>query len=389
MARIAIISQSPTLTTGFGVTTKAIADFLSTLNHEVTCFGIDQMGETFERKKYNYKIWTVGGLDLHKSFYSFLKHVNPEIVVVNFDIVTVGRWYSTIKSLKYKGKLYTYVIFDGTPFLLAPLDFLNDFQKVIVPTLHTKNYLLSKNIQNVVYAPHGVDLSTFIPIANKFELRKKLKLHEKILIGCFGRNTERKQQAKILQAIKILVENYPISNYQFYFHCTKIDNLKSWNLELVSQELGIEKYVYFPKDLKNQLDGISVSKSDLNLHQIEDLGLVQRIGICDLCINIPFCGGFEILNLEVQACGVPLITTNDKGNIAEIVGKECITVDTDNIHIWATGAYQYFVNEKVLADTIYQTLSNENILRNQSFTGRKNAEGYTWDLLNEQLILLN
>ncbi|MBN8567867.1 MAG: glycosyltransferase family 4 protein [Flavobacteriales bacterium] len=384
MNNIGIISQSPTLTTGFGITTKKIADFLHAKGYQVSCFGIDQIGETFERNNFMYKIWTVGGTDVHKTFLDYLKFTKPSSLFINFDIVSIGRWYSIIKASGFSGKLYAYLILDGTPFLLADLSFLKEFAKIIVPTKHVQNYLESLGLRNVYYAPHGVD-PHFYPIGNKKEIRRKLNLHKKKLVGCFGRNTERKQQSKVLQAINVLVNEMNMKDYLFYFHCNPFDTLNSWNLNLIARKLKIEKYICFPQDLSNQLSGVPLSDIKKSINKIEDLNLVERIGICDLCVNIPFSGGFELLNLEIQACGVPLISTNDNGNIAEIVGKGGILLNSEETQIWRTGADIYFISAKLLAETISLLISDRKAKSTLSNAGRKNAAKYNWEILRKTL----
>ncbi|WP_439516436.1 hypothetical protein [Sediminibacterium sp.] len=388
--KVGIISQSPTLTTGFGVTTKVIADYLYKAKCKVACFGIDQIGETFDRNSYPYSIWTVGGLDLAKTFKSYLSFFKPDLLIVNFDIMNVGRWYAIIQASGYKGKLYAHMVLDGTPFLMADLRFLNEFARIIVPTRHTQNYLISKNILNVAYAHHGVNTDFFHPISNKEFLKKSIGISNKKIIGCFARNTERKQQAKILQAISILVNDLKFTDFVFYFHCNPLDHLNSWNLISIAKELDIEEYVYFPKDLTDQLRGTPLNDSlhSNGITRIEDLSLVQRIGICDLCVNIPFCGGFELLNLEVQACGIPLIGTDDKGNMAEILTQGSVLIEASEVQIWKTGAYQYLVNARMLAQNVYNLMFDEASLQALSQAALQNAKQFSWKYLEKELDLV-
>ena len=130
MKRIGIISQSPTLKTGFGTTTKIIAEGLVARNFYVICFGIDQIGETFERADYNYKIWTVGHTDLYKAVELFLETENLDVIIINFDIVNVGRYYHLIQKSGFTKKVIAHLVLDGTPFLYGDLKFLENFFKL-------------------------------------------------------------------------------------------------------------------------------------------------------------------------------------------------------------------------------------------------------------------
>lgn len=234
-------------------------------------------------------------------------------------------------------------------------------------------------LKNIVCVPHGVDNNYFVPLKRKNILKKENKFSDKIIIGCFGRNTERKQQPKVLEAIKILREKYNLKNIICYLHCDPIDALASWNLLNIAKYYTVDDIVYFKANAKVAGDYLTA---------FPELTLAEKVGICDLCINIPFCGGFELHNIEIQSCGVPLLTTNDYGNISEIVNESAILLNAEHTGMWRTGAKQYFISADLIAETVNSLFNNKDLLNQLSLKGIENAKKYKWSNLQKEIVNL-
>src|SRR5205823_4446672 len=82
---IALLSDSPTLTTGFGVTTRRIATALVHRGHSVSCFGLKATPSDVSNKS-DYDVWPAEqGGHWTESLGSFLAAVKPTAVMLNMD----------------------------------------------------------------------------------------------------------------------------------------------------------------------------------------------------------------------------------------------------------------------------------------------------------------
>jgi glycosyltransferase involved in cell wall biosynthesis len=165
----------------------------------------------------------------------------------------------------------------------------------------------------------------------------------------FAKNEERKQIPKILLALHYLVYNLKQTNILLYLHTqAKPDLNKGWDLENIVTRLKLTKFVIFTAISFKQDKGIEGGVAG----QADQLSYIERINTCDVIVNIPFSGGFELCNIEAQACGIPLITINDDGNIKEVVGDSALLVSPAMKNIWGNGAEIFMVNEIELAQYI-------------------------------------
>lgn len=393
--KIGIISQSPSITTGFGIVCSQIANALAFANYEVVCFGVSAFGETFDRSKYPYKIWAVGEHNLVQSFSEFLQYEKIEILIISFDILAVQYWVNVAKAVGWQGPIIIYFVVDGLPIEREFLEVLNKVNIKITATHVVAKYLSDLGFNDVDVAPHGVDTSLFRPVENRLELRQKAGLDGKFLIGVFGRNNERKQQPKVIAALSELKKTSQHSDVLLYLHCQPRDlpSLGGWNLQAVAKRFDITDSVIFPESDFNQLKGIATSdgllfesQSSNHPHMPSVYNYIQRINCCDLIINVSYCGGFELGIIEAQACGIPLAVTNDKSIMSEIAGSGAYMLESIDIGIWRTGAEQFFISSKTIAQAITEIKNNPELRKELIQKGMVNASNFLWDKLHGAII---
>jgi glycosyltransferase involved in cell wall biosynthesis len=204
------------------------------------------------------------------------------------------------------------------------------------------------------------------------------------LIGVFAKNEERKQIHKILLALKYLISSGE-KNIRLYLHTqAKPDLNRGWDLEFLVYELKLTKYVIFTSKSFSQDKGIP-QRSTTNSDQLH---YVERINMCDLIVNIPFSGGFELCNIEAQACGVPLITIDDSGNIKEVVGDSAMLITPAMTTIWGNGAWIHLIDEKDLAIKILEVKNNLHLQEKLRQMGFENAKRFPWRKLDRAVNLL-
>lgn len=385
--KIVIISQSPLWTTGFGVTCNKIAFSLANAGHHVTCFSLGE--DSNEKQEHPFAIYPVAWSQAYNELSFVLKNIKPDVILINFDINAVRYFMNFCTSLSWEKNVYAHLVIDGFPVHNDMINVIKKIKGIIVPTRASKKYLISHGVKNILYAPHGIDKKFFFSIEDKPSLRAKIgitgKANNKFIVGVFAKNEERKQLPKVLLALHYLIYNLNQKDILLYLHTqAKTDHNKGWDLEFIVNTLRLNKHVIFTAKnfLQNKgVDRISVSKNN-------SLSYVERLNICDLIVNIPFSGGFELCNIEAQACGIPLLTINDEGNIKEIVGESAFLIQPCVKNIWGNGAVINTINEKELAEKILFIKNNPQLQDSIKAAGLENSKKFTWQPLERALIKL-
>ncbi|MBD2771525.1 glycosyltransferase family 4 protein [Iningainema tapete] len=404
--RIGIISEAPSITTGFGVTCNQIIRALVQAGHYVACFGLGLFGETFDRSKFPCRIWAAGGYaspEVMRNLSNFIGYENLDLVLINHDLGGVQTWVGALQYVNCRKTIISHFVSDGLPICDDFLKPLLVMQALITATHSVANFLEHRGMGGVIVAPHGVDPNIFSPLTNRQELRQQAGLEGKFVVGVFGRNIQRKQQPRVMLAIQHLKKIGKASDIVLYLHCQMKDSL-GWNLLELARDLEIEDKVIFPSGSFNQFAGVPYIQDDVNLrpqsdtqttitpeHQLfisDRYNYVERLNCCDLVVNVPFCGGFELGVIEAQSCGVPVAATNDGGIMSEVVGEGGILLDPVDMGIWGTGARQFFVSPQTIAQTILSVKEDLHLQNELRSKGMKNASKYSWDLLKNAVVNL-
>ncbi len=390
--KIGLFSHHPAWTTGFGVTANRIALSLSKLGHDVVCvgfaFGIVSSKEDKDSGK-PYRVWS-GCLDKMEArgVGEFLEQENPDMIFVNFDISAAIYFISLLKYHKYSKKVYAHLVLDGFPVSPSFLEFVSKLDAVIVPTRASLKYLKTEGLKNVHYAPHGVNTKEFFPLdKNAIRARQGFdkQFRKKFIIGVFAKNDERKQLAKIFMAIQYLVFGLKQKNIFLYVHAEVKPNLGTgWDLEFLADYLKIKKHVIFTEKSFQPQIGVGLTTS-ATAGPGKPLSYLERINMCDVIVNVPFSGGFELCNVEAQACGIPVITTDDGGNIKEVVNDSAILVKSRMKSIWTNGAIVHLIDEIDLAHELLRVKSDPLLRQSLREKGLENIKRYSWRLLEKKI----
>lgn len=401
--RIGIISEAPSITTGFGVTCNQIIWALVEAGHYVACFGLGLFGETFDRSKFPCKIWAAGGYaspEVIRNLSDFVRYENLDLVLINHDLGGVQTWVGALQYVNWRKTTISHFVSDGLPICDDFIKPLLVMPAKITATHSVANFLEHKGMGGVVVAPHGVDPNIFRPLTNRKELRQLAGWEGKFVVGVFGRNIQRKQQPRVMLAIQYLKKIGKASDIVLYLHCQVKDSL-GWNLQELARDLEIDDMVIFPDQSFNQFAGVPYLQDDANLRPQSDTqkiitsqqlsipahyNYVERLNCCDLVVNVPFCGGFELVAIEAQSCGVPVAVTNDGGIMSEVVGEGGVLLDPVDMGVWGTGARQFFVSPQTIAQTILSIKEDLHLQTELRSKGMHNASKYSWDLLKNAVV---
>jgi len=396
--RIGIIGDSPALTTGFGITTKQIACALSDSAHQVVCFGLKGEEGHHNPNEDSFRILPIPIVDDWPSHLSkLLKNEKLDALLINMDIFNLKEVLTYCNAASWTGPTIAYLILDGTPVYREYLETLPKIQVFMATTNAGRKYLNECGVTDVILAPPGVDPSIFKPSTNVDLLRQQAGLQGKFVVGVFGRNTERKQQARVLLALSRLRQMGEDNDVVVYFHC---QTRSYFHLDEIAEELDLKDNVIFSDDLKDESAGVPYAdvdgkvsvRSALSFSQQThprmdaDYTYVERINCCDLIINVAHCGDFEQVIIESQSCGIPLAATNDGGIMAEAMGDGGILLEPADITFWKAGQKCFLVSIDAIANAVLSVKEDAGLRAELRERGFMNARNYSWDRLRTGVI---
>lgn len=395
--KIAIISESPTVTTGFGVTCGYFVKLLAELQHEVVCFGVCALGQAFDPSDYPCRIEPMprDQQDALTFLPAFLRDEQPDLVLINYDLGAVCRFIAAVREAEWRGPIITHFVIDGIPFDPERLDLLRTVAANITPTETAGRYARECGVESVLVAPHPVDRAVFRPLPEREALRRAAGLTDRFVVGVFGRNVERKQQPRVMLALQQLNQSGDGEGIVLYLHCQpRYEDpwLNSWNLDQVARQLGIADQVLFPQPDFRQLSGIPYQRRAAMPDAAQeiarpampaDYSYVERLNCCDLIVNVPYAGAFELVLVEGQSCGVPVAVTNDRGTMAEVVGDGALLLEPVDVGIHSAGGYQHFVAASTIAAAIRDVRNNPELRPALVERGFANVARYTIDPLRQ------
>ncbi|MDZ4719627.1 MAG: glycosyltransferase family 4 protein [Roseiflexaceae bacterium] len=399
--KIGLITESPTVATGFGTRARLLINLLAALGHETVVFAISAINQPFDPADYPCRIVPIARDQLVaiEMVGSFLAVEQPDVLFVHYDLSTACWYIERARADGWNGPVMTHFVIDSLPVSRDLLDVLRTVDVAITPTVTAASYCASAGIEHVIAAPYSVDQSIFHPLPNRAELRRAAGLRDRFVVGVFGRNVERKQQPRVMLAIQRLVQAGLGNDIVLYLHCQpKNDDpwLSTWNLHDVAEQLGLADRVLFPPPEFRQLIGIPYQSdaTDLDMTTIatpdrpqipSEYGYVERLNLCDLVVNVPYNGAFELASIEAQSCGIPVAVTNDRGAIVEVAGDGAILLDPIDIAIHSSGGRQFFVSAQTIADAILEVKQNPILRADCIRRGAINASRYHIDVLADAI----
>jgi len=398
--KIALISEPPFATTGFGVNCGHLVKLLAVYPYDLVCFGVGARVREAEAAQCSCRVVPMP-LDQREALLllpQFLQDEQPDVLFVHYDLAAVCRFVEVARASGWRGPVIAHFVIDGIPFGQEEIDMLRTIEIGITPTHAAANYVRSQGIKNVLAAPHPVDPAVFHPLAERAALRHGAGLADRFVVGVFGRNTERKQQPRVMLALQQLLRAGQADDIVLYLHCQPEKEspwLGGWNLRSLARQLGIERHVLFPDESFQQLDGIPYHRDQVAARvpsdapdlpsMPADYSYVERLNCCDLIVNVPYSGAFELVLLEGQSCGVPMASTNDRGAMAEVVGESALLLDPIDIGIHSSGGLQHFVAASRIAAAILAVKEDAALRAQLIRSGRANAARYTIEPLRAAL----
>lgn len=378
-ARVAVLADSPTLTTGFALTTRHIAESLDRAGHRVTCFGIKARREDVAGHDLPYEVWPAErGEHWYDTLPEFFDTVRPDVLLLNMDAYNAFECVTVIAAAGWSGPTISYVCFDGTPVDEGYLQAQRDCAEVWATSNIGAAYLSSNEVTVAGVAPPGVDTAEFRPDPDRDALKRRAGLAGTTVVGVFATNTERKQIARAVDAFARIVPRLPELDLRLYVHARPDGH---WNLPALAARRGIDNRLLLPSDgtFAEHL-GVPTTGGDLSY--------VDRMNLCDVLVNTPHSGDVEQVIIEGQSCGVPLVHTDDEGVMAEAVGRGGVLVPARDVGIGRIGQRMHYVAPEAVADALVGVLTDRALRERLVAAGFENAAAYGWDVLESAALAM-
>lgn len=382
---IAFVSDAPTLTTGFGVTTARMAGALDAAGWRPVCFGLKakpaDIGQT------PYPIWPAdrGGhwTDTLATFFGVMR---PDLLVLNMDAYNAAEVLGAVRAAGWRGPVLSYVVFDGLPVGRHYLDVQRQCTAVLASSHTAAAYLRDNGVVVLGVAPPGVDRTLFSPTPDRSVLRTLAGVGDTTVIGAFATNTERKQLARVVAALPAIRDE--LGGPRLYMHCQPN---RYWRLADLAEDLGVGRLVAFPAvaafDERRGVPttGIATLPDAASSHPGRtwpaSLSYVDRIRCCDVIVNVPHSGDIEQVILEAQASGVPVVHTDDQGVMAEAVGAGGVLLAARDVGVGRAGERIHHVRPDEIAAAVVSVVKDGDLRARLVQAGLANAARYPWTRL--------
>ena len=201
---------------------------------------------------------------------------------------------------------------------------VNDSDLILCVSKYTKNEIIDRvdgiETNHIKFLPNGVDINRFFPVENTSGFLNRYNIPENSnIILTLARIIRRKGHDTVIKCLPSLIKKFPNIQYVIAGPHRKKDTYLD-ELKLLAKELSVENHIVF-------VDYIP----DSDLNEIYTRSQVY-VMVSRTYNDIGDSEGFGITFLEANACGCPVIGSNE-GGIPDAVenNKNGLLVPADDI----------------------------------------------------------
>lgn len=291
--------------TGFARVSHAVLERLEK-KYEIAAMAINYWGDPCpEQKKWSiYPANTENFNDVYgySKLLQVVKKEKPDVVIALNDVQINGMWASQLSGFKssFGFKYIGYMPIDSAGGDSSMFSNVSKMDVVATYTHYAARIIRdSAGIDNVEVIPHGIDKSMFYPLEDRAALKKELKADPTDFIVFNGnRNQPRKRIDITIRAFARFAVGKP--NAKLYLHMGLKD--QGWDIvKLFNREM--QKYGIDPKG-RLYLTSLDM-EPEKNKTTTEQLNRIYNA--CDVGINTCQGGGWELINFEHAATGIPQV----------------------------------------------------------------------------------
>lgn len=374
MAKIVYMSDSPTISTGYGRVSKELTMALHNAGHEITVIGWGHDGEP-----HNFP-FTIIPCNTHKENFGedklarYIRDEQPDI------LFTLGDPWMTeyVPQMEERQTVcwISYFPIDGFP---IPPNWHSWIRNIDVPVVFSKfAFHLVKQVlgNNPVYIPHGVNTDIFKPLEDTNAIKREIiGTDDMFIVGCVARNQPRKNIPALIKAFSEFAKNK--TDVGLYLHMQIRD--VGWNIDELVKRFGVEDRAFQTTGF-NAMNGVT----DEHLNKIYNM--------FDIMALPTMAEGFGLPILESQSAGTPVLVTDFSACTELVVDRQELIRVKDTL-IMGRGIEQALADTEDLSHKLGIFYSDwkkkeSRKLKDLGAKGRTKALEMDWNTINKEFIKL-
>lgn len=302
--RIVVLSDSPTIPTGYRGQATQVCRYLKSKGHEIIYLANGYMGSNIDYLKleggeiFDYKILGHGHNNqyFNQTMSPILKQLNADRFIVLLDTFMLFPWFLQVDTAP--AKTFFWFPSDGGGGMPKGCEaILNKIDCPIAMARFGQKQVKDYYNIDVKYIPHGVNSKEFYPLSDKekLDLKRKWGLENKFVVGVVARNQPRKNLDRTIKAFRLVANK--LDNAVLFLHLDpndpaqpmyKINELvKEYNLENRVVYSGMSAFNGFPQCEMN------------NVYNLMDCFFLSTSG-----------EGFGVPIIEAMSCKIPVVATD-------------------------------------------------------------------------------
>lgn len=302
--RIAILSDSVTIPTGYRNQASQLAKYLQSKGHEIFYLANAYAGSNIDSLKleggeeFNFKIFGHQMQDqyFHMTMSYLLKKYKIDRFIILLDTFMLYPWFLNVDTSP--AKTFFWFPTDGGGGL--PDDCQKILQKINQPVAMSR--FGQKQVKdyynlNSAFIPHGVNSDSFYPLSDQERLNLKVRfgLKNKFVIGVVARNQPRKNLDRTIKSMRLIADKIP--NAVLFLHLDPNDPAQQlFKIQSLVQKYNLENRVFYSG--MNAFQGFPQSEMN-NVYNAMDVFFLTTSG-----------EGFGVPIIEAMSCGIPVVATD-------------------------------------------------------------------------------
>lgn len=377
--KIGIISDSPVLTTGYGVEVKYLADEFHRMGAQPVCLGLHQRFSGPEKNlPYPVVVPHAGSGPGFTSIGPFLVEQKPDVVLVDHALHTCRIVVDAIRDSGVRVPTLIWYTMEGMP------PYKEWIRAVVLADRALSHNRVGAVEANrlagvpVRWVPAAVDHTLFHPLERpeRERVRQLLGWSGKFAVMFLGRNMWSKQHAVIVEAMSLLKKKED-RDIILYLHCKPFEQFREggWDLTDLATRFELKDRVFFPEGLSDQRFGLPASGT------VELPGLAARYAAADIFCSPSAVEGFGLALLEAMASGLPVLHPDDGGAMNEMTADAGWRIPVHDRYTIAWGSTYVKVSPRAVANAIREVrgvLANPKQRADWALRVRRRAAAYQW-----------
>ena len=302
--KIAVLSDSPTLCTGYRNQMTQIVQHLQKQGHEILYLANGYMGTDIDKvtfkggEEFNMAIRGHDGHDqyFNRSMSKRLKDFKADRFIVLLDTFMLYPWFLQVDTSP--AKTFFYFPSDGGGGMpKGCIDILNKIDQPIAMAQFGQKQVKDYYNKDVKHIPHCVDSKGFYPLEKeeRDKLRKKWGFEDKFIVGVVARNQPRKNLDRTIKAMRLIADKIP--NAILFLHLDPNDPAQPmWRIPDLVKKFNLENRVVYSG--MSAFNGFPQGEMN-NVYNVMDCFLLTTSG-----------EGFGIPIIEAMACEIPVVATD-------------------------------------------------------------------------------